>query len=449
MVRVGSACGRALPARGSGVRLGLAWLLLCAAGAAAAPQAVELAPPPLAAQASEGFDPEAATAAYLGTLSAEQRQRSDSYFEGGTWLQLWGFLVGLGISALLLASGWSRRLRDRAQRSSRRGPAQTLLYWLQYLATVTVLGFPLAVYQGYFREHQYGLATQDFGSWLGDQAKGFGVGLVLGGLLIAALYGVVRRLPRTWWIWGAAVTVVFVAFGAVIAPVFIAPLFNEYTPLADARVREPILALARANSIPATEVYQMDASRQSTRVSANVSGFLGTERITLNDNLLNRCSLPEIEAVMGHEMGHYVLNHVYEGLLELGLVIVGGFAFLRWGFGWALARWGERWGISGIGDVAGLPLATAVLAVYFFALTPVVNTIIRVNEAEADLYGLNASGQPDGFAQVALKLGEYRKLAPGPVEEFLFFDHPSGQSRIRMAMRWKAEHLADAGGDQR
>ena len=440
---------RTLPARASSVLSILACLGLSAAAATAAPPTVELAPPPPAAQASEAFDPEAATAAYLATLSAEQRERSDSYFEGGTWLQLWGFLYGLGISALLLATGWSRRMRDRADRLSRRGPVRTLLYWLQYLATVTVLGFPLTVYQGYFREHQYGLATQDFGSWLGDQAKGFGVGLVLGGLLVAALYGVVRRLPRSWWIWGAAVTVVFLAFGALIAPVFIAPLFNKYTALADPRVREPILALARANSIPATEVYEMDASRQSTRVSANVSGFLGTERITLNDNLLNRCSLPEIEAVMGHEMGHYVLNHVYEGILELGLVIVGGFAFLRWGFERARARWGERWGISGIGDVAGLPLATAVLAVYFFAMTPIVNTIIRVNEAEADLYGLNASGQPDGFAQVALKLGEYRKLAPGPVEEWLFFDHPSGQSRIRMAMRWKAEHLEAARAQQR
>lgn len=423
--------------------VGLSWSPI-----AAAAEAVELAPPPAAAQPSAAFDPVAATDAYLATLSPAQRERSDSYFEGGTWLQLWGFLYGLGVSVLLLATGLSRRMRERAERLARRGPVRTLLYWVQYLLVVTLLGFPLTVYQGYFREHQYGLATQDFPAWLGDQAKGLGVGMVMGGLLIAMLYGVVRRLPRTWWIWGSAVTILFLAFGALIAPVFINPLFNEYTPLADQRVRAPILSMARANGIPATEVYQMDASRQTTRISANVSGLLGTERITLNDNLLNRSSLPEIESVMGHEMGHYVLNHVYELVIELGIVIVAGFAFLRRGFDWALARWGGRWGVTGIGDVAGLPLATAVLGIFFFAMTPVVNTIIRVNEAEADLYGLNASGEPDGFAQVALKLGEYRKLAPGPVEEWMFFDHPSGRSRILMAMRWKAEHLDAARGEQ-
>jgi STE24 endopeptidase len=132
-------------------------------------------------------------------------------------------------------------------------------------------------------------------------------------------------------------------------------------------------------------------------------------------------------------------------IVELGLVIVAGFAFLRWGFAWAERRWGARWGISGIGDLAALPLVVAVFSVYFFLMTPVVNTVIRVNEVEADIFGLNASREADGFAEVALKLGEYRKLAPGPLEEFLFFDHPSGRNRILMAMRWKGEHLPPRG----
>jgi len=104
---------------------------------------------------------------------------------------------------------------------------------------------------------------------------------------------------------------------------------------------------------------------------------------------------------------------------------------------------GGAWGVRGLSDPAGLPLLAALLSVFFFFATPVTNSLIRVNEAEADLYGLNAAGQPDGFAEVALKLGEYRKLDPGPIEEFVFYDHPSGRQRIAMAMRWKAEHLGE------
>jgi STE24 endopeptidase len=256
-----------------------------------------------------------------------------------------------------------------------------------------------------------------------------------------AIYAVIRRAPRTWWLWGAGVGIAFMVIGIAIAPVFIEPLFNKYTPLTDETIKAPILRLARANGIPAKDVFVVDASRQTTRISANVAGFLGTERIALNDNLLKRCSLPEIEAVMAHEMGHYVLNHVFKLLLQFGVLIVAGFAFLRWAFERITARWGGRWGIHGVADVAGLPLLVLLLSVYFFALTPVTNTIIRTQEIEADIFGLNAARQPDGEAEVDLKLGEYRKLKPGPLEEFIFFDHPSGYNRILMAMRWKAENL--------
>src|SRR3989475_8749368 len=337
-------------------------------------------------------------------------------------------------------------MRDLAERATGSKSVQTVLYWVQFLVITAVLLFPLTVYQGFVREHQYGLATQTFGPWLGDQLKGLAVGLVGGGLFVVAIYGVGRRAPRTWWIWGSVVTVAFLMFSAMIAPVFILPLFNKYTKLEDARVKGPILSMARANGIPASEVYVMDASRQSTRVSANVSGFLGTQRITLNDNLLKRCTLPEIESTMGHEMGHYVLNHQFKGLVLNGVLVVIAFAFLNWGVNASLARWGESWGIRGMTDVAVVPLAVLLLSVYFFVMTPVENTITRTMEYEADIFGINASQQPDGEAQIDLKLGEYRKLDAGPIEEFVFFDHPSGRTRITAAMRWKAEHAQSGAG---
>ena len=385
----------------------------------------------------------AATDRYLASVPAEARARSDAYFEGGYWIQLWGFLITAGILLLLLHTGLSRRMRELAERTTRRRSLQAGIYWTLFLTATTVAAFPFTVYTAFVREHQYGLATQTFGAWMGDQAKGFAIGLIFGAIAIMGLYAVLRRFTRSWWIWGAVFLMVIQVAGATIFPVFIAPVFNTYTRLEDPAVRDPILSLAHANGIDATEVWQVDASRQTTRISANVSGMFGTERITLNDNLLNRCSQGCIEAVMGHEMGHYVLNHVYELLLAFGVVIAIGFAVMQSGFDRLRTRYAARWGIAGIGDPAGLPLLLLILTTYMFLLTPVLNTIIRTNEYEADVFGINASREPDGFAEAALKLGEYRKLEPSPWEERLFFDHPSGRTRIFTAMRWKLEQAPD------
>ncbi len=394
-----------------------------------------------ASQAVEPFDVEAATQAYLAKLSPEDRARSDAYFEGGYWLLLWGFLYGIGVAWLLLGTGLSVRMRNLAERLTNRLPLQTALYAGQYLLVTAILGFPLTLYTGFFREHQYDLATQTFGPWMRDQMVGLLVGLVIMPIVLVVLYGVLRHAPRTWWIWGTFVSILLAAILILLGPVYMDPLFNTYEPLEDGPVRDSILSLARANGIDVDNVYQFDASLQSTRISANVSGFAGTMSIRLNDNLLNRMSLPAIEAVMAHEMGHFVLNHIYEMLIYFAVILLGGFAFLRWSFDRVLGRWGARWGIRGITDVAGLPLLVALLSLYMFVLTPVLNTIIRTNEAESDIFGLNAARQPDGFAEAALSLSEYRKIDPGPIEEWLFFDHPSGRARIHMAMQWKAEHL--------
>jgi STE24 endopeptidase len=405
----------------------------------------QTAPPAAAAATSpQAFDVDAATAQYLATVPADKRAASDAYFEGGYWILLWSFLATVAVNLLVLQLGWSRAMRDLAARVTGIRAVHVFLYWAQYLVLTTVLVFPLTVYTGFFREHQYGLATQGFGGWMRDEAMGLALGVVFGGLTIVALYAVLRRAPRTWWIWGSGVLVAIAAVALALGPVYLAPLFNTYTKLDDPQVRAPILSMARANGIAADAVYVVDASRQSTRISANVSGFLGTERITLNDNLLNRGTLPEIKAVMGHEMGHYVLDHVWELLVFFAIVIVVGFALVRWGFDRTNRRWGARWGVSGVADVAGLPLLMLLLAVYAFALTPVQNTVSRTIESEADIFGLNAAREPDGFATVSLKLGDYRKLAPGPIEEMIFFDHPSGRTRIHMAMQWKKENLVTA-----
>jgi STE24 endopeptidase len=387
------------------------------------------------------LDPSAATQAWLATVPREKREKSDAYFEGGYWLILWNYLLAAAISIFLLTSRISARMRDFAEGATKGKTLQVACYAVAYLVIVYLLSFPLNLYEHFYREHQYGLATQSFLPWFGEQLIGLGVTLIGATVLLIVLYAVFRRASRTWWIWGTIVAVIFSGAVTFIAPVYIEPLFNSYKPLADPKIKDPILAMARANEIPVKQVFEVDASRQTTRVSANVSGFLGTTRIALNDNLLKQCTLPEIRMVMAHEMGHYVLNHGAKLLTYSGIFILVGFALTRTLFDAAVRRWGNKWGVRGIADPAGLPLLVLILGTLLFVTTPLLNTVTRVTEREADAFGINTSREPDGMAQAALKLGTYRKLDPTPLEEFIFFDHPSGRARIRMAMEWKAANL--------
>jgi STE24 endopeptidase len=344
----------------------------------------------------------------------------------------------------VLKFGVAQRIRDYAERKFSRRFAQGWLFLVVFSLLMWVLNLPMDFYEGFVREHQYGMSNHTFGTWMGDHLKGLLVSLVLMPPIVSLLYLAIRRSPDRWWVRAGIATPFFMLFFIVLAPVFVSPLFNKYTPLADAKVRDPILSMARANSVPAENVYQFDASRQTKRISANVSGALGTIRVSLNDNLLHRCTPAEVQAVMGHELGHYVLNHVYKHVLSLSVLFITGFWFTHWFFGVLHRRWGAPAGVRDIADFAGLPLLSAALAVFMFLATPVRNTIIRTAEQEADVFGLNAARQPDGFASTALKLAEYRKLRPGPWEEKIFYDHPSGYTRILTAMRWKAEHLDES-----
>jgi STE24 endopeptidase len=412
-----------------------------------------------------GTDPATATRAWLDTVPPDKRAKSDAYFEGGYWLILWNFLLSVAISIFLLASRISARLRDFAERTTRFRALQVVLYAIPVLLLIFLLSFPLNYYENFVREHAYGMANQNFGQWFGEQIKFVVINLIVTSLLLIGLYAVFRRAPRTWWVWGTIVAIIFTVLGIMLSPVYIEPLFNKYTPLNDPSISEPILAMARANQIPVTQVFEVDASRQTKRVSANVAGFMGTTRIALNDNLLKRCTLPEIREVMAHEMGHYILNHSFKLTTYFSFFFLLGFLALRIFFDGAARRWGGAWGLRfaptseeltardatpdplepalsyGIADLAGLPLLSLIFTTVFFLLTPAINTTVRVHEREADAFSANTAREPDAFAMVALKLGEYRKLDPGPWEEIIFFDHPSGRARIRMAMDWKAAHL--------
>ena len=301
------------------------------------------------------------------------------------------------------------------------------------------MGFPLTLYRSFFREKAYGLLTQGFPDWLLDQAKALALGAVFGSLVLMALYGVLRRAPRTWWIWGALVMIAFIVVGVALGPVFISPLFNKFEPVRDEDIRQEILAMAHVKGIPADDVFETDISRRSDRITAYVAGALGTTRIVMADTTLRHCTKDEIRMIMGHEMGHYVLDHVWKGIGVFAVVILLGFLFVRWAFAWAVARW-PAMGVRGVSDLAGLPLLVATFGVAITVASPILNTVSRHQELEADVFGLDASRAPDAAATTFLKLGEYRDLDPHPLVELLIFDHPSGRVRIRNAMEWKRAH---------
>lgn len=409
----------------------------------AAPTAhVEVQPLPVL-DATPKFDPARATEAYLAQVKGPARAKSDAYFDGGLWLMVVDLIWTLAVMGLLLWLGLSAMIRDWAAARTGNVVLQTVIYTAAFAGVFAAATFPLTLYENFFREHAYGLSNQSFLSWLGDYGIGLGLSVLVALVLVPLIYAAIRRTGKNWWLWGAGIVIAFQILVAVIYPVFLAPLFNHYSPLPDGKLKTEILSLARANDIPAGSVWVMDASRQTNRISANVSGFLGTTRITLNDNLLKRATPDEVLAVMGHEMGHYVMGHVLRGILLYGLVILAGFAFVHWGFRRAVRRFGARWRVQYPGDVAGLPALVGLMSLFFFVMTPVTNSISRTAQHQADIFGLDAVRKPDAFATVVLKLATYRKLDPGKWEEILFYDHPSGRTRIMDAMVWKKEHIRD------
>jgi STE24 endopeptidase len=377
------------------------------------------------------------------TAMPQDDPKQEAYAHGGYWLFLvntiWSFLV----LWIIVASGFGSAIQRRVERITRRPNLVVVLYVVLFTLVSFVTSFPLDLYADYFREKRFGFLNQGFGGWMGDQAKGLCVSIVLQALLLGLLYVALRRLGRAWWIPGAAITIAFVVLVLVIAPVFIAPLFNTFTPLKDAELRQSILDMAHAQGIPADEVFEVDASRQSEHNNAYVAGILGTQRVVLYDTILKRFTPREIRYVMGHEMGHYVLHHIWKTVAFISVLIVLGFLFVD-RMGRRLIAAHPRWGIGGLEQPASLPLVLLLLSLVFTAVRPAVATFSRAHEHASDRFGLEVTGDPEAAASVFSKFGLYdlSEYQVNPVIEFLLFDHPSTGNRIRFAQEWARTHAA-------
>jgi STE24 endopeptidase len=312
---------------------------------------------------------------------------------------------------------------------------------LQVLAAFFLLGLPIETYAGFIRLRHAGLSHAPYLQWLTDTTLQWAIVTAFYIIGVIVIYGLIRRRPHSWAGWATAVYGILSGVFVLIGPQYIDPLFNRITPMADGPQKQAILSLARANGVPATDVFVQDASRQSELLNAHVSGFGRTAQIVLDDNTIAATPEPEVAMVMAHEIGHYVLSHVVTGIVFDTLVTGIGFLFVGWGLRRLLGRFGPRWEVGGPGDIGGFPLFWSLLMFWGILSMPVSNGITREQEAEADLYGLNASQQPLGLAEFMLRDADAGRLDPSRIEEMVFYTHPSARNRIFTAMQWRAEHL--------
>jgi STE24 endopeptidase len=390
-----------------------------------------------------GFDPIRATEAYLWRVSGSERLRSDTYFEGRYWLSLVRVLYALIVAGGLLWLGVSAAMRDLAARLTRRRFWRTPIYIVQYILLMTVLTFPLAVYEGFAREQLFELSNQSFIEWLGDFGLRTVLYLVLGTVLLTILYWVVRKAKKFWWLYGAGVSIIFLVIALAVTPNIIAPIFYSYSPLPDGKLKSDIEVMARANGLDASRISVINVSDRNKRLSAAVLGFGSHARIVVSDNLLKQGTPAEIKTAIAQEIGHAAMNHTFWGVVLFSLAIFAGFAFWHYGFLLLAAMYGSIWDIRRQDDPAGLPLFVALATLFFLFVSPFTNWITRSQDQRADAFALDAAREPDAMATLVLKQSPYMKLEPGEIEEVLFYNQPTGRSRIGHAMRWKQVHLAD------
>ena len=349
------------------------------------------------------------------------------YFAGTAYgaLALWGVLAS-GLSACL------HRIVQPLCFSFFR----LLGYYSLLIIVLLIIHFPLTFYSGYYLGHAYGLSSQSFSTWASDLAKGEGVDLLTTVPILWVLFWLIRRSPRRWafWFWGALVPII--AFGIFLAPLIVDPLFNKFTPLPASPLRTKIEALAATAGIPNAPIYVVDKSKQTHETNAYVTGIGSSARIVIWDTTLQRMPPDQILAVVGHEMGHYVLKHLYWGFLMtvagllLLLPLARRFAELL------IARYGPRWGISSLTDYAATPILLLTVMVFSFLLAPVTNGVSREVEHQADAYGLQITGNRPAMAKAFVSLSEQNLSDPNPPGfiKFWLFSHPPLQERIDFAL---------------
>ncbi|MFV8750286.1 M48 family metallopeptidase [Nannocystaceae bacterium ST9] len=347
------------------------------------------------------------------------------YYRSGNLLWLLNQTWTLLIPALLLVTGFSARLRDWAIEIGSKRWRATLIYLLAYLGLTFVIDLPLACYAGYLRPHDYGLSTQSLGKWLGDELIGLGLLTAFALLVVPGTLAFIRKSPSRWWIWTSLVAIPVAFLLLMLAPVFIAPLFNDFGPMQDPALEAEILALAERAGIEGSRVFEVDKSVDTNTVNAYVTGFASTKRIVLWDTIIAALSREQLLVVMGHEMGHYVLGHVRDSMIALALAIPATLAGFHVIATRLIRRFHARFGFESLADVAALPLFLVLVGLFNLAIAPLANAWSRHQEHEADRFALEITHDNRGCAEAFARLQQSNLANPRP---------------SRLVVIWRASH---------
>ena len=380
------------------------------------------------------------------TLPPDMYKKAHTLSEIAFWGEIVTFIYSLGILWLFLQWRLGPKYRDWSESASSVRFLQAVIFAPLFLVTVAILDIPTDIGREWVLR-KYGLSIQNWGSWLWDWTKGELISIALGIILIWILYAVIRKSRRRWWFyfWLAALPIgLFLVF---LQPVVIDPMFHKFEPLAQ---KDPALTtqlermVQRAGEkIPPERMYWMGAGEKTTALNAYVTGFGASKRLVVWDTTIAKMTTPEIVFVAGHEMGHYVLNHIPKGLAFFAVFLAVLLYLGSRSIGWLLAKWGPRWQIRGLDDWASLPALLLLLSIFVFIASPIGNSFSRHIEHQADQYGLEVThGLTPDSSQVAAQafqvLGEV-DLAdpkPNPVDVFFFYDHPAIPNRIRFCLTY-------------
>jgi STE24 endopeptidase len=382
---------------------------------------------------------EAATAQYIDSLGPAALQKAHDYTVGKEWMLLWGLVVAAIVTWLIVRWGVLDRLSGKI--GDERPHRRAFLVSLAYFLVAAVLTLPWTIYSGWVRESAYGRTSQPIGDFLGQLTLSTLITSLIGALFLMGIYWLIRRTGKRWWLWSGGLIAAGAAFVILLSPVLIEPLFNKYEPVPPGQVRDAVVEMAGRAGVPPERVFMYDGSRQSNNYTANAGGVGGTARVAISDVALKQANLDEVRAVTGHEIGHYVLQHTWFGILFFSIAAI----VLFWLANRLFPVFARVFGSSAtVGEPRGIAVLMFMVSLFALLAGPIFNTFARNIEEQADQYSLETENKPDGLASALVKTAEYRYPRPGKWEEIIFYDHPSVEARVRRAMQWKADHPAGA-----